>query len=589
VFGVLIVLGAVVGLNDLRRIRSGLNGARGTLQAAIADPGALRTPEGRAATLARIEAAQATIDGARLRAEDSLPLRAVSLLPGFGTQRDGLLELVADAGSAADAGHGLLAKIDSLAGRSQMRDGLVPLDAAAEIGNDLQATGAVFRGLVRSADGLWGPLADGRRRFDELADDGASRLADGADAVGAALTFAGAGGDRRYFVAVLNNAEMRDQGMVLQYVIASFTGSRLSFERSGSVGDIPLDRPAPTPIPPGTEAVFGFIHPTQTWHSVNATADFAFSGRAMADMYLQATGQPVDGVIAIDVPGLAAILRVVGPVAVPGVAEAVDAQNVGRVLLHDLYQGVPYTGDQSGRRERLGDVTRAVIDRLTTGSVDAVALARELADASAGLHLRLWSASPAEEEVFERTGLGGGPALRSPDRTFHLAVENRTANKVDYYIRPSVRLDVDLTRDGTLRVRTTVVIDNQAPAGETTPSYQLGPDQFSEKPGDYLAWVLLWGPAGSLQHEGGVQESGLNLSEQVTGMGAGERREVAFDTVIPNAVRDGRVELRLVPQPRLDDVALDVRFRADGWRTQGAGSWQGAWDRVMTFSWEVRD
>ena len=581
-------MGAAVGLNDVRRIRSDLTTARNTLQGAINDPGALRTPEGRAATLASVATAQLSIQLAGQRAADSLPLRGAGFVPGLRAQRMGLLQVISDAGSAAGAGHALLAKVDGLAERNQLRDGLVPLDAARELGAGLRATGAVFGGLVRSTDGLWGPLADARRRVDELARDGATRLVDGADTVGAALTFAGAEGDRRYFVAVLNNAEMRDQGAVLQYVTTSFTGSRLAFGRSGSIADIALDRPAPTPIPAGTETVFGFIRPTQTWQSVNATADFAFSGQAMADMYRQATGESVDGVIAIDVPGLAALLRVVGPVTVPGVPGPVDAQNIGRVLLHDLYQGEPWTADPSGRRERLGEVTRAVIERLTTGARDAVALGSELGDAAAGGHLRLWSRWPEEEAVFERTGLGGGPALKNADRTFHLAVENRTATKLDYFVKPTVRQDIHLTTLGSLTVRTTVAIDNQAPVGETTRSYQLGPDQFTKKPGDYLAWVLLWGPSTSRQAPVGVVESGLHLSHYVTGVEAGAREEVIFETVIPDAVRDGRVELRLVPQPRLEAVPLDIRFTADGWKTEGAATWQGPWDRTMTFTWDAR-
>lgn len=586
ILGLLVIAGALLAFDDIRGIRSDLNSARNTLQQAIDSPGALRTPEGRKATIAGVEGAQASIAQASQKANSSLPLRVAGLVPGLRTQRNGLRQLIADAGTAAGAGHALLAKVDSLAERNQLRDGLVPLDAARELGGDLRATGAAFGGLVRSADGLWGPLADGRRRLDDLAQDGASRLNDGGDAVGAALTFAGANGDRRYFVAVLNNAEMRDQGAVLQYVIARFTGSRLSFERSGSVGELHLDRPSQTTIPPGTQAVFGPIRPTQTWQSVNATADFAFSGRAMADMYLQATGESVDGVIAIDVPGLAAILRVVGPVSVPGIAGPVDAQNVGRVLLHDLYQGVPYAGDQGGRRERLGDVTRAVIERLTSGARDAVSLGRELGDAAAGGHLRLWSATPEEEAVFERTRLGGGPAVTQADRTFHLAVENRTATKLDYFVKPSVRQDIELTREGSLLVRTTVAIENQAPTGVTTPSYQLGPDPFMKKAGDYLAWALFWGPAGSRQLQGGVEESGLNLSQYVVEVAAGERREVVFQTVIPNAVRDGRVEVRLVPQPRLEAVPLEIHFNAPG-QNVDASSWQGVWDRVLTFTWDV--
>ncbi|HWI03729.1 MAG TPA: DUF4012 domain-containing protein, partial [Acidimicrobiales bacterium] len=109
-----------------------------------------------------------------------------------------------------------------------------------------------------------------------------------------------------------------------------------------------------------------------------ATADFAFSGRAMADMYRQATGQPVDGVIALDVPALASLLRTVGPVSIEGVGEPVSAGNVGRLLLHDFYQGLGPTSDQTLRRERQGDVVRAVMERLTGGAHDAVAVGRAL-------------------------------------------------------------------------------------------------------------------------------------------------------------------------------------------------------------------
>jgi hypothetical protein len=309
----------------------------------------------------------------------------------------------------------------------------------------------------------------------------------------------------------------------------------------------------------------------------------------MADMYRQSTGQSIDGVIAIDVPGLAAVLRAMGPVSIDASAEPITEANVARLLRHDFYDGLLPSSDQTVRKEREGDVIDAMVKRLTTGGQDAVSLGRQMGTAAAGGHLRLWSSSAPEQDVFERTGLGGGPAVADADRTFHLAVENRTATKLDYYVKPSVRQDVQLTKQGTAIVRTTVSIDNQAPVTDK-PSFQIGPDVYgsAKKPGDYLAWVLLWGPAGSRQLQGGVDESGLNLSQFITGVSAGERREVVFDTVIPNAVRNGRVELRLVPQPRLDAVPLDVHFTAVGWKVSGTGSWQGPWDRVLTLGWDVR-
>jgi hypothetical protein len=381
---------------------------------------------------------------------------------------------------------------------------------------------------------------------------------------------------------------MRDQGAVLSYVLVSFKGGRISLDRRGSIADIQLTAPTATTIPQGTQEVFGSIRPTQTWQSVNATADFTFSGRAMADMYRQASGQPVDGVIALDVPALAAVLRTVGAVEIDGVAEPVTADNVGRLLLNDFYQGLGPTSDQTIRRERQGEVVKAVVDRLTVGARDAVTLGRALGDTAQGGHLRLWSADATEEDVFERTGLGGGPATKDADRTFHLAIENRTASKLDYFVKPSVSQDVQVSKMGTAVVRTTVVIENRAPT-TAGPSYQFGPAAITEKPGDYLAWVLLWGPAGSRQVQNGVAESGLNLSQFILAVPAGGRREITFETIIPNAVRKGRLNLRFVPQARLEPMPLAVTLRTERGGAVGGSpaSWQGALDRVQNLGWDV--
>ena len=590
--GVVALLGAAMALAafmDLRRAGTELASARGLLQRAVNDPVALATPEGRANTKGAIDSGVRLAESARRRVARSAALSVAGVVPGLRGQRSGLLELIEDSTAAATTGGNLLAQVDSMAGRTQVRDGAVPVDGLQELDGAVRDAGGAIGALARPDAALWGPLGDARREFDDVVRSTAGRLIRGADALRAASSFMGADGDRRYLVALQNNAEMRDQGAILSYAVTRFTGSppRLVFERNGSVLDLPLDRPAPTPIPPGTQEVFGFIRPTQLWQSVNATADFTFSGRAMVDMYRQATGQTVDGVVAVDVPGLAALLRAVGPVTVDGLREPLTSANAGRILLHDLYQGLGPTNDQTIRKERLGDVLRAVTDRLTSGTRDAVALGRELGTAAQGGHLRLFSASAPEQEVFERTGLGGGPATALPDRTFHLAVENRTATKLDYFIKPSVRQDIQLTETGTAIVRTTVTVENQAPK-DGQPSYQLGPDGVSTKrPGDYLAWLLLWGPAASIQ-AGSTSESGLLLSQQVVDIAAGDRRELSFETVVPRAVRDGRLEFRLVPQARLEPMPLEVRLTAPGWKVDGPLTWSGRWDRVHTPSWDVR-
>ena len=592
---VLLALGALVALGlvilgaaawrDVRPVRGELEAARSSLQQAVEDPGAWRTTERRAATAGQIEGALRTVRDARRRVDRSLAVDIARFIPLVSRQRSGLLEIMDDAETGARVGTRLLERVQELDEGGQIREGVLPFDDLGVLANALRDAGQRIRPLVRSADGLWGELGEARRKLNRVAGPMSARLLDGADALDVARGFLGADGRRRHLVAMQNNAEMRDQGMVLSYAVVSADESGIRFDRSGNIGDLRLDRPVATPIPEGTQAMFGYINPTTIWQSVNATADFAWSGRVMADMYQEKTGEPVDGVIAIDVPGLAALLRVVGPVNVEGVPEAISADNVGRVLLHDLYEGLSPTSDQGPRRERLADVTGVVIERLTGGAHDAVGLGRELGEAAAGGHFKLWSSRPDEERVFERIGLGGGPGLEDPERTFHVAVQNRTSTKLDYFVHPTVRMEVQLTEDGGAFVRTTVVIDNQAPVG-AAPSYQLGPDPYTEKPGDYSAWVLVWGPAGATQ-AASVQESGLTLTEGIVTVAAGEQREVVIDTLIPGAVRDEKLLLRLVPQPRLVPVHLTVQAVGDGWG-DGAPSWEGPWDRTRTIEWEVR-
>jgi hypothetical protein len=190
--------------------------------------------------------------------------------------------------------------------------------------------------------------------------------------------------------------------------------------------------------------------------------------------------------------------------------------------------------------------------------------------------------------VFERAGLGGSPAAADPARTFHIAVENRTATKLDYFVKPSIRQQVVLTPAGDARIRTTVVLDNQAPTG-AAPSEQLGPDQFTKRPGDYLAWVLLWAPAGSSSASTTVAEAGLRLSQRVLEVAAGQRRETTFETTVRHAVTHGMLRLRLVPQPRLTPMPIEVSVaEANGWRVDGSGSWSGALDQARVLSWRVR-
>jgi hypothetical protein len=599
--GGLFVIAAILvaaGVRDLLAAKSRLAAAKATLDQIVSHPTVMNTADGRAATTQELSFAVDEVAVARRIVDGSFSLNLLRFLPVASSQRSGLLRLVDDSSTALTTGHDLVVQADQLVAEGKVNGAHVPLASLSAFESDLRSAGTTIAGLNRHSSSLFGPLGASRRQFDTLAATTGTRLINDADAIHVGQQLLGSGGARHYFVALENDAEMRDQGAILSYALVTADAGHVQVTQHGSLltpiqvpgkatgATLLLKSPASTAIPPGTATVFGSIAPTATWQSVNATADFDFTAQAIQDMYHQATGQSVDGVIALDVPALSALLRVVGPVTVPDINEQITADNAGTVILHDLYNSFP-AGQQAVRKELLSEVVTEVVNRLSAGSFDPLPLAQQLATAAAGGHMRVWSDVGSEEKTLERVGLGGGPGVIRPDRTFHMAVENRNASKVDYFVQTATQQQVTITATGTAIVRTVVTVGNGAPVG-AQPSYQLGPDGFgTTQPGEYWAWVLFWGPSGADQ-PGSVSESGLRLNQTVLDrIYAGQSRQAVFITVIPNAVRGGKLDLRYVPQPRLAPPALSVTIQAPGWTIGGSPTWAGSWDRTLTLSWSL--
>lgn len=581
----LLLLAAAAAYQDLRQIRDSLTSARVALAAAVNDPASLRTHEGRQAAVIHLDEGVTDAESARVRLHDSKLLGVARFVPVLRRQRNGVAAMVYDTVAASKAGRRLVGRADSLAAASRLQDGTVPLGAVRQLASETTRAGNTLTQLDRGASGLWGPLASGRRAFDDVAGPTGARLRGAGDSLNAAVTFMGSEGARRYFVAVENNDEMRDRGMVLSYAVATFDHGHLQVERHGSVNDLTLRAPVAVPLDPGRAAIFGSLQPTQLWESVNAPADFPWSARTMAAMYKQASGQAVDGVIAIDVPGLAHALRATGPVQVAAAGSPITADNANEVLLKQLYDRDP-SGSQRTRHEILDQVAVAIISRLTTSSQDAVSLGRELGEAAAEGRFRLWSSNPDEERVFERTGLGGGALSRHADRTFHVSVQNGTATKLDYYVDVALKVDITLTRGGSAVVRTQAVLTNSAPK-KAGPSYQLGPDPYgtAKVPGEYKGRLYFYSPAGSVALDS-VPESGLVLHTDAVDLLPGATAVVNTEAVIPNAVRSGQLVLRFVPQSRLRPMVLDLRIHGRG--LSGPARVQQPLTQTTTLSWRRR-
>jgi hypothetical protein len=146
----------------------------------------------------------------------------------------------------------------------------------------------------------------------------------------------------------------------------------------------------------------------------------------------------------------------------------VSPDNVVSLLMHDQYANVSDSGDTTARREQLGAIARAAFDSANNGSSDIKALGTDLARASNGRHVMVWSADSHDETLWQQAGVGG--QLQSQDLL--AAVQNFGTNKLDWFLDVNDTLAVH-PGQGATDLTLTMHLHNRVPPGEST--YTAGP------------------------------------------------------------------------------------------------------------------
>lgn len=499
--------------------------------------------------------AQAQDHFADAEAAASGPLLApVRLLPVVGRHVRAIARLAGAGEDGARAAEEALADLDALAARPrsagpQRIETLEELAALA--GRAAVALDAIDPG---SPDALVGPLADAVAEVDEQRGSAAS-AADRLQATATALATVFEGPDP-YLLLGANNAEMRaGTGMFLSAAEIGFDEGRLV------LGEV---RPTAELIAPeGAVAVegdlganWGWLDPGRDLRQLGVSADFPQSAEVAVRTWAAVGGAPeVAGVIAIDVDGLRNLLRAVGPVEVDGVTYTADS--VRGELLREQYRRFD---DRDARRDQLGEVARAVFARLEAGDWELAELAAQLADASAGRHLLLWSADPELQQTWEDVGAAG----HLTERSLAASLVNRSATKLDSWIETGVEVSSSPGPGGRRALAVALTIENTA-QGDEGPRYVVGPNVEGLAAGDHRGLVVVNLPAGTtdVEVEGGEvfllggDGPTVVVAAEVT-VPAGESATV----VVRARLRSGLDELLLEPSARIPRTRWEVDGRA---------------------------
>ena len=480
------------------------------------------------------------------------------------------------ASAAVDAAHDLVAvgsellrtvDIDSVG----PRDGRVDVDALAAFEPALRAAQRELRGILRrlqAAPDAWlvNPV---RTRVDRLRDEIVRAQEESAaltKAVRIVPRLLGAEGERRWFLAVSTTAELRGAGGLIGNwgIITAGDGviELPIFERIQSLyRDVPFDLHVDADWDARYIERFGLDRFPQ---NLLASPDLPSGAAAIRQMATQAGLGPIDGVIVVDPAAFAAVLELTGAVAVDGWPEPLTASNAEEILLHRQYL-VP---DAPGRPDFLADATRAVFDRLTTGQVGPpLSVVRTLGPMIEESHLQLWSFRDDESEYLDALGTASRLEQAAPD-SLALVTQNGAQSKLDWFLRRSIRYDVQVGEGGVVSATLELRLKNDA----------TGPLS------DYFAWdaggfglgqnrqmVSLYSPldVGLVTVEGievapdSSTENGFGVTDVFVTIDPGEEIDVRFElhgSLRPAAERY-RLEVHHQPTVAPDHLTVVVNGR----------------------------
>ena len=540
------------------------------------------------------------------RARDQLGGPVVSaglVVPGLGANVRVARTVTALGSRLSRSGSHLVRAVDPNALR--IRQGQVPIKELGRVAPDLARGARTLRTSLNAVEAInQAYLTPQVRSAVETLRDRLVRASRGADqaAEGAQLipAIVGSDGPRRYFLAVQNNAESRATGgFIGNWGVLDADRGRLHLERFRRIAELNQSDGRPRELHASEEFArrYGRFDVAHTWQNVNMSPDFPTDARVMTDLYAQSGNPPVDGVVSVDPPGLAAILELTGPVNVSSWPVPITSTNVVDVTLRQAYERF----SRDTRTEFLGDVADAVWKAFTTRDLPKPAdLTRVLGLAARQGHLTLFSTREPEEDLFDRVHVSA--RIRAPRGDGLMVVsQNAAANKVDYYLHRTVDLAISVdptasgAHGGTLPAESAVVtsqlrlaLANHAPAGGLS-NTAIGPYSSAFHAGENRTYLSVYSPLDfqSAELDGkpfeleSDRELGRHVYSQYVSIGPKSQRSLMLrmQGVVPLAP-GGWYALELNHQALLnrDSVKVSVSVPS-GWRiaeTVGLGTARGA-------------
>ncbi|WNB85174.1 DUF4012 domain-containing protein [Cellulomonas sp. ATA003] len=350
---------------------------------------------------------------------------------------------------------------------------LAPLVAAAPA---LQSASAVAERVGRDVGALdpgalhgplVGPVVELQRGLSTATSvlDTASRLAS------ALPPMLGADGPRQYLTLFLNSGELRTQGGIVgAMALVTADDGRLTLTDQASTRDLPRWSEPVLPLSDpelaiGTDQLGRYIQNTVMLPETPRVGELA------AEMWRQATGQSVDGVVLVDPVALAYVLDATGDVRHPD-GDVLTPDTLVQTLLLDAY------AEQSDPQESdafFAAAASATFEALAAGAGDPADLIDALMRATDERRLSVWSTHPEEQGLITGSAIDGALLTGGHDGAVGVFLDNTSGWKTDTFLRSDVSVENARCDGGELTMDVALTLTSTLPAdADDLPYYVVG-------------------------------------------------------------------------------------------------------------------
>ncbi|MGC3994588.1 MAG: DUF4012 domain-containing protein [Propionicimonas sp.] len=376
-----------------------------------------------------------------------------------------------------------------------------------------------------SPDGLVAPLADAVSQVRELVAP-YSGLLGRAPALLELQRYLFSG-DHTFLVVAQNSSELRPTGGFMgTFGMLRFGPAGFTLDSFSDIYTLPRDT-LNEPLPDGGQVNDNHFY----FRNTNWWMDFPTSTTMMLKFWENMQQPKVDGIVAVDIPMLQALLKVYGPVTIPETSTPVTAENAMALLnmvVHFEHSG---QDDRSLRKLAIVSLVDSLFGQVSALPADkAIPTLEALVGAANGKHIQVYFTDTAAQAAMVDAGWSG--AIAPPAGTTDLlAVSNGVIkpSKANYGVTKSLAYQVALAEDGSADTTLTL-------------GYTKSDELLLGVPQQWLAnYVRVHRLAGTVADtdsgfESLVDRTGLPTFGQYFRLDPGESHEVALDSVVPRAL-----------------------------------------------------